>query len=86
MKVYQTNEIRNIALIGNSGSGKTTLAEAIRITSYNVCYTKLLRSQHSPKWQLHRPARPYHYHQPINDRCEPLFVLQYAPEDSRYRP
>ncbi|WP_163708449.1 elongation factor G [Mangrovibacterium lignilyticum] len=29
MKVYQTNEIRNIALIGNSGSGKTTLAEAI---------------------------------------------------------
>jgi elongation factor G len=29
MKVYQTNEIRNIALIGNSGAGKTTLAEAM---------------------------------------------------------
>lgn len=29
MKVYKTNEIRNIALIGNAGSGKTTLAEAM---------------------------------------------------------
>ena len=29
MKVYKTNEIKNIALIGNSGSGKTTLAEAM---------------------------------------------------------
>ncbi len=29
MKVYQTNEIRNIALVGNSGAGKTTLAEAM---------------------------------------------------------
>ena len=29
MKVYQTNEIRNIALIGGSRSGKTTLAEAM---------------------------------------------------------
>ncbi len=29
MKVYQTNEIRNIALLGSSGAGKTTLAEAI---------------------------------------------------------
>ena len=25
MKVYQTNEIKNIALLGNDGSGKTTL-------------------------------------------------------------
>ena len=25
MKVYQTNEIKNIALLGSSGSGKTTL-------------------------------------------------------------
>lgn len=29
MKVYQTNEIRNIAILGSSGSGKTTLAEAM---------------------------------------------------------
>ncbi len=29
MKVYQTNEIKNIVLLGNSGSGKTTLAESI---------------------------------------------------------
>ena len=29
MKVYKTNEIRNIAIVGNSGSGKTTLAEAM---------------------------------------------------------
>ena len=28
MKIYQTNEIKNIALIGSAGSGKTTLAEA----------------------------------------------------------
>jgi len=29
MNVYGTNEIRNIALIGNAGCGKTTLAEAM---------------------------------------------------------
>lgn len=29
MKVYQTNEIKNIALLGNDGSGKTTLTEAL---------------------------------------------------------
>ena len=29
MKVYQTNEIKNIALIGAKGSGKTTLAESM---------------------------------------------------------
>ena len=29
MKVYKTNEIKNIAVIGNAGSGKTTLAEAM---------------------------------------------------------
>ena len=29
MKVYQTNEIKNIALLGASGSGKSTLAESM---------------------------------------------------------
>ena len=29
MKVYKTNEIKNIALIGSAGSGKTTLAESM---------------------------------------------------------
>ena len=29
MKVYQTNEIRNIVLIGGTKTGKTTLAEAM---------------------------------------------------------
>ena len=29
MKVYNSNKIRNLALIGHSGSGKTTLAEAM---------------------------------------------------------
>lgn len=29
MKVYQTNEIKNISLLGGKGSGKTTLAEAM---------------------------------------------------------
>jgi len=29
MKVYQSNEIRNIVLLGNAGSGKTTLSEAM---------------------------------------------------------
>ncbi|GHV32514.1 elongation factor G [Bacteroidia bacterium] len=33
MKVYQTNEIRNIAIIGGSGSGKTTLTEAMLFES-----------------------------------------------------
>ena len=29
MKVYQTNEISNLAIVGGSGAGKTTLAEAM---------------------------------------------------------
>ena len=29
MKTYSTNQIKNIALLGNSGSGKTTLAETM---------------------------------------------------------
>ena len=37
MKVYQTNEIKNIALLGNDGSGKTTLTEALL---YESCIIK----------------------------------------------
>ena len=33
MKVYQTNEIKNIALLGSSGSGKTTLVESMLFES-----------------------------------------------------
>lgn len=33
MKVYQTNEIKNMALLGSSGSGKSTLAEAMLLES-----------------------------------------------------
>ncbi|KAA6345917.1 Elongation factor G [termite gut metagenome] len=33
MKVYQTEEIKNIALLGSSGSGKTTLVEAMLFES-----------------------------------------------------
>lgn len=33
MKVYKTQDIKNIAIIGNSGSGKTTLAEAMLFES-----------------------------------------------------
>lgn len=33
MKIYQTNEIKNIALLGSAGSGKTTLAEAMLFES-----------------------------------------------------
>lgn len=29
MKIYQTNEFKNLAIVGNAGSGKTTLAEAM---------------------------------------------------------
>lgn len=33
MKVYETKDIRNVALLGHSAAGKTTLAEAILFTS-----------------------------------------------------
>ena len=33
MKVYQTDEIRNIAMVGSAGSGKTTLAESMLFES-----------------------------------------------------
>ena len=33
MKVYQSNEIKNISLLGSSGAGKTTLVEAMLFES-----------------------------------------------------
>lgn len=36
MKVYQTSDIRNIALIGNAGSGKTTMAEAMAFAGGHI--------------------------------------------------
>ena len=33
MKVYQTNEIKNVAILGNHGAGKTTLTEALLFES-----------------------------------------------------
>ena len=33
MKVYKTNEVKNIAILGSSGTGKTTFAEAILFES-----------------------------------------------------
>jgi len=33
MKIYQTNEIKNIAILGSSGAGKTTLVEAMLFES-----------------------------------------------------
>lgn len=36
MKVYHSNEIKNIALLGNDGSGKTTLTEALLFESGQI--------------------------------------------------
>jgi len=36
MKTYQTDEIKNIALLGNSGSGKTTLAEGMLFNGHVI--------------------------------------------------
>ena len=41
MKVYQTNEIKNIALIGSAGSGKTTLFLRQSFCSHLYQYDKL---------------------------------------------
>ena len=33
MKVYRTDEIRNVVLLGHGGSGKTSLVEAMAFVS-----------------------------------------------------
>ena len=47
MKVYQTNEIKNIALLGNDGSGKTTLTESLLFESGII---KTSRQNHCQKY------------------------------------
>ena len=44
MKVYQSKEIRNIALVGSAGSGKTTLAEAMLFTAGTINRKAILRA------------------------------------------
>ena len=48
MKVYQTNEIKNIALLGSSGSGKTTLVELLPQKTLLVIISLLNKSMVTP--------------------------------------
>ena len=61
MKVYQTNEIKNIALLGNDGSGKTTLTEALLYESGIIKHRKRLLSGRTGIWIFclfdHLPCR-----------------------------
>ena len=51
MKVYRTDEIRNVVLLGHGGSGKTSLVEAMAYLAgmttrmYQVQRTVWVRSQ-----------------------------------------
>ena len=45
MKVYQTNEIKNIALLGNDGACKTTLTEALLYESGVINVVAVLRQR-----------------------------------------
>ena len=36
MSVYESNKIRNIAIVGHQGSGKTTLVESLLFTSGGI--------------------------------------------------
>ena len=44
MKVYRTDEIRNVVLLGHGGSGKTSLAEAMAYVSGATNRMDLLRT------------------------------------------
>lgn len=45
MKVYNSHEIKNIALLGNDGSGKTTLTEALLFESGLINVADVLRQK-----------------------------------------
>ena len=50
MKVYRTDEIRNVVLLGHGGSGKTSLAgDALRIRC-NESYGKDFRIQYGERF------------------------------------
>ena len=44
MKVYRTDEIRNVVLLGHGGSGKTSLAEAMAYVTRSVILIKKSRN------------------------------------------
>ena len=57
MKVYRTDEIRNVVLLGHGGSGKTSLAEAMASsagTTKICCHGLCIRSDES-YGEDHRP-------------------------------
>ena len=63
MKVYQTNEIKNIALLGNDGSGKTTLTESLLFESGIIKRRGRITFLHRisvSRWQVSRlwPSMP----------------------------
>ena len=41
MRVYQTSEIKNIALLGSAGSGKTTLADIHGMLRHSILFAIL---------------------------------------------
>ena len=49
MKVYNSHEIKNIALLGNDGSGKTTLTEALLL---RVVLIKTSRTYHGKEYSV----------------------------------
>ena len=40
MKVYRTDEIRNVVLLGHGGSGKTSLVEAMAYVSGAIVWAR----------------------------------------------
>lgn len=50
MKVYRTDEIRNVVLLGHGGSGKTSLAEAMLYVSGATIVWKDFRIQYGERF------------------------------------